>query len=210
MNKEALINLWSNKEVKIAVGVFLGLFAFQLFQWTFVDYLTVFIFPLVKLVVVVVFFIYFIRSIFKAFGKNRSNITSIVLAINLASVLMFLFFPFTELSLQSDFKLHHAARQEVVEKIKSSELSNNMDHNKSMIHLSLSDGRLSKGGNDIRFEGEEGNLSVMFYTFRGVIDNFAAIIYKENNIPPTNEDFNCGYLIDSLKFQDNWYWMSCT
>jgi hypothetical protein len=44
----------------------------------------------------------------------------------------------------------------------------------------------------------------------GVLDNFAGIIYKENDQPPTASDFGCDTLLESSKFQDNWFWMSCT
>ncbi len=210
MNTQTIQNLWEQKEIRVAVFVFLSIFIFKLFQWTLVDYVTVFLFPVIEGVLIISFLVYFVRGFLRAFAKNNNRTTSIVLAINLVTALMYIFFPFTEISLHSDFKFKLSAREEVVMKIKSGELTNNIDYNKRMIHLSLSDGLLSKGGNDVIFEGNSGHLSVFFYTFRGVIDNFAGIIYKEDNVPPTNEDFNCGYLIDSLKFRDNWYWMSCT
>jgi hypothetical protein len=119
--------------------------------------------------------------------------------------------PFSETTIDDDFYKYFDSRIVVLEKIKTGELIGNVGYNSGLIHLPFLYPLLSKGGNDILVEnGKDGKQKVLFFTYRGVVDNFAGIVYKEDNLPPNEEDFGCGTLLESKKFQDNWFWMSCT
>jgi hypothetical protein len=115
-----------------------------------------------------------------------------------------------KLTTEMDFKTNFQRRVQVVQEIKNGNLKNNIDYNKSLIHLPSKYSGLSSGGNDIIFENKDGKLNVLFFTVRGVTDNFAGIIYKEDNAHPNPDNFNCGTLLESTKLDENWFWMSCT
>ena len=110
------------------------------------------------------------------------------------TLLIIVFVPFTDMSVYASFHLKLLSREDIVQQ--AGTLKNNVDYNNEMIHLPTGYPNVSSGGNDILVEGENGNLSVFFYTFRGILDNFAGIIYKENNQPPTADDFGCGIMLD--------------
>lgn len=132
------------------------------------------------------------------------------LTINIGTILIVIFVPFTAITIESDFHAKLNARTEVIEKIRSGELVNNVDYNKTLIYLPFGFPNVSRGGNDILYTDDNGKLMVFFFTYRGIIDNYSGIIYKEDNRPPTADDFNCGEMLDSKKFRDNWFWMACT
>ena len=141
---------------------------------------------------------------------EKGSVTLLPLAINIATLLIIAFVPFTAMSVNADFHIKLRVREDIVQQVKAGTLKNNVGYNNVLIHLPAGYPYVSSGGNDILAEGENGNLSVFFYTYRGILDNFAGIIFKEDNQPPTASDFGCDTLLDSSKLQDNWFSMSCT
>ncbi len=194
----------------IASGILL--IAFYAFQWTLIDILTPFLIIFVQGPLALFYFITLIWSIIYLFTgrKEMRWFVIIPLLINILAILIIARVPFVEITIQRDFKGNLQQRMQVVQEIKSGNLKNNIDYNKNLIHLPYSYSGLSKGGNDIMIEKKDEKLNVLFFTFRGILDNFAGIIYKEDNTPPNPDNFNCGTLIESTKLDENWFWMSCT
>lgn len=143
--------------------------------------------------------------------KIKKYGTRAVFPLFLNLLVLVMFVPFSDTTIDDDYYKNLTSRVSVVEKIKTGELVANMSYNSGLIHLSFWYPLLSKGGNDILVEdGDDGKQKVLFFTYRGVVDNFAGIVFKEDNLPPNDDDFGCGTLLESKKFQDNWFWMSCT
>ncbi len=126
----------------------------------------------------------------------------------LAVILTITFVPIDKIKLANDFKFNLEKREEVVKMVKSGEIDFKDPYDLD-IALPFNYTRLSEGG-DIWVEGESEYLSVLFFTFRGLVDSFEGIIYKENNEMPTSEDFGCGTILESKKFADHWFWIACT
>ena len=199
-------------ELVAAFGAGVLLLAFYAFQWSIIDAITVFGVLLIQRPILLVFGASCVLSVIHIFlyWKKVWFLTLLPLTINIATLLIIAFVPFTEMSVNADFHLKLLSREDIVQQVKVGALKNNVAYNNTLIHLPAGYPYVSSSGNDILVEGENGSLSVFFFTFRGVLDNFAGIIYKENDQPPTASDFGCDTLLESSKFQDNWFWMSCT
>ena len=55
-------------------------------------------------------------------------------------------------------------------------LKPNVSHNASLIHLPKEYKHLSKGGGEILVEKTGKDLNIVFYTNRGMLDNFSGIV----------------------------------
>ncbi len=87
--------------------------------------------------------------------------------------------------LDLDFKLHKTQREVVIENVNNGSLSPNVVHNSSLINLENRYPVLSAGGNEIVVEQHEGLKYVFFFTFRGILDNYAGFLYVPNGGKPT-------------------------
>jgi hypothetical protein len=63
---------------------------------------------------------------------------------------------------------------------------------------------LSKGGGEIEVDTSDGVTSVLFYTYRGVLDNFSGNMYRSNDTPPP-EDFMGGDWAETTRKEPHWY-----
>lgn len=140
-------------------------------------------------------------------NNTKKNILLIIVLV--LFVTAFFFLREDNKSLEEKFWNDLSKREEVVNLVKNKELISDISERPDLIKLPLKYRNLSEGGGEIIIENDQG-LSVLFYTFRGVVDNFAGFVYKENNMDITKEDFNCGNILDSKKLKDNWFWVSCT
>ncbi|WP_239696684.1 hypothetical protein [Paenibacillus oryzisoli] len=121
------------------------------------------------------------------------------------SILLYFFFPFTQLMINLDFAVNREERQEVLQLIESEKISPNVSYNNSIIHLPEKYQHLSKGGGDILIE--DNGQEVFFFTFRGILDNFSGFIYSSYDQEPQNEDFGGDYK-EVKRIDKNWYWVS--
>jgi hypothetical protein len=103
-----------------------------------------------------------------------------------------------------DFKLNKKAREEVVQMIRNSSLKPNVPHSSSLIQLPEKYHRLSKGGGEIVIE-KNGNL-ILFFTYRGILDNFSGFVYSPNDKKPSQRDFD-GDFKQVEKLDKNWYFV---
>jgi hypothetical protein len=66
---------------------------------------------------------------------------------------------------------------------------------------------LSKGGGDIVVETKGKAKSILFFTYRGMLDNFSGFVYNPNDNKPSKSDFN-GDFEQIKKVHKNWYYVS--
>ncbi|WP_258535644.1 hypothetical protein [Bacillus sp. 03113] len=175
---------------------------YQIFQWSIIEILTPFLMPLLSLVVYgfafVVIFIS-ILSIRKGFQWKPIIIQGI-------TILLVIFFPFTKIVLDIDFKMNKSDREEVIRMVEKGTLKPNVSHNSTLIQLPEKYAQLSKGGGEIIIDKNGDDSSVLFFTFRGVLDNFSGFVYSPNDQRPSNRDFD-GDFKQVEKLDENWYFV---
>jgi len=196
MNKNNI----SRTTLIISVLVLMILFLIKIFTWSLVDTLTVFIFPLLLMfilwltVVYIIFLLYkFIRSL-----KNGFNIRNISLGIVIILLISMYFIPVDAYSerirFSTNYKQFNSVAALMIEK----------DIEGTNILLPKEYQHLSRGGGEINIVGENDERIVMFYSFRGVLDNFTMYVYVPNERAYKNlekyEDWK-----DIEKINDKWY-----
>lgn len=136
----------------------------------------------------------------------RSLIPSATIA---TSVLIVQTVPFTKLWLDIDFFLYKEKRSEIVEKIARGELEPNVDHNPRLISLGDSFPLLSMGGNEVIVEGHGDRKYVLFYTYRGILDNYSGFLYvPDGGNPSAFGDLNEFLSTRAEPMEKNWYFVS--
>jgi len=66
---------------------------------------------------------------------------------------------------------------------------------------------LSNGGGDILLEKANEQYFVLFFTYRGVLDNFSGFVYSSDNKKPQLRQFG-GYIKAIVKMKKHWYYIS--
>lgn len=176
----------------------------SLFRWTLIDTLTPFLEPLLELVIWGSAIIVLIWSlIYMVITIRKSKfIAAIPFFISLGILMIAFFFPFTKLSINYDFTSNLNERTKIIEQIQSGQLRNNQN----IIRLPADSAHLSKGGGEVLYEKYESSTSILFFTFRGILDNFSGFIYRSDDKEPST-DFNSDFA-QIIKLRDHWFWAS--
>jgi hypothetical protein len=169
------------------------------FQWNLIDIITVFLMLPIRFLVYGFFIVTVGTSIYLLKNKYWKPF-----AIQLLTILLWLFFPFTKIMLDLDFKMNKTEREEVIQMVEKGTLKPNVLHNSSLIQLPGKYYQLSKGGGEIVIE-KNGNL-VLFFTYRGILDNFSGFVYSPNDKKPNQRDFD-GDFKQIEKLDGNWYFV---
>lgn len=172
------------------------------FQWKIIDIITAFLI-LPVLLLVFGFFIYItVRAIISLF-KNK-NWKPIV--IQVITILLLIFVPFNQIILDIDFKMNKSERERVVKMVKNGELKPNVSHNSSLIHLPKKYEHLSSGGGEIVVEKSGDSYNILFFTYRGIMDNFSGFVYTPRDKEPSKKEFDSNFK-EVDKMDKNWYFV---
>lgn len=128
------------------------------------------------------------------------------MGIQIIAIVLWILIPFNQIVIDLDFKWNESQRNEVIAKVNDGTLKPNVSYNPTLIHLPNEYKNLSNGGGDIVIEKHGENYAVLFFTFRGILDNFSGIVYSPNDRKPTHffgEDF-----IEIEKLDDHWYFVA--
>jgi hypothetical protein len=182
-----------------------------IFHWDLVDLLTVFLAPLLALVVWATFLL---SSVFALttflWGYSlpaRARITPLV--IHLLTFLVVHYVPFQPAMREVNFWLNYDARMHVVQSVERRELAADLVDGERVVPLPWNYHHLSRGGGDVIVSRSAGRTLVFFYTFRGVTDNFSGFMYRSDDSWP--EQFDLGGTYVSVKrLRPNWYWVAAT
>ncbi len=158
----------------VAVGVWLIV---DTFQWDIVDFLTPFLFaPLLifslvgAAVTLLVCVIVFIVRLCKR-GAKRRLLYSLLLLLTIGAFVMTNFVYMDELYEDARFALlskrFDAAAEEMLAE----------GYDEGWVKLPAKYAGLSRGGGEVHIVGEGESKTVMFYTFRGILDNFSVYAY---------------------------------
>ncbi|BCB02473.1 hypothetical protein [Bacillus sp. KH172YL63] len=172
-------------------------------QWNLVEILTPFLMPFAWVASWGYFLTVAVFSLILLF-KERNVKPALIQTI---TVLLLVFFPFTKVVLDMDFKLNKGDRETVVKKVESGDLVPNVAHNDTLIHLPEEYDGLSKGGGEIVVEEKNGETMILFFTFRGILEGFTGFVYSSSDEKPRTGDFG-GDFIEIEKLEDHWYVVS--
>ncbi|KRF53621.1 hypothetical protein ASG98_24390 [Bacillus sp. Soil531] len=175
----------------------------SLFQWDLIDIITEFLMLPIWLFVYAFFIIMTIWTLIHLL-KNRKWQPFVI---QLITILLWFFFPFNQINLDLNFRIHQDKREEVATKIENGVIKPNVPNSPSLIQLPKEYTHLSKGGGDIVVETKGKAKSILFFTYRGMIDNFSGFVYNPNDNKPSKSDFN-GDFKQIKKVHKNWYYVS--
>lgn len=179
----------------------------QIIRWSLFEVLTPFIEPFFEIIIYGLFLatliwsiIYFLRNV-KIIGKYAL----IPILIHVLTVIIVISVPFTNIVVDLNFKVNNSERQKVVSLIEDSDIQTKSSTGSYLIELPREYKHLSSGG-QIVIEKNESNVSILFYTYRGVLDNFSGYIYSANGF--LREDIFYGDYKQIKKITEHWFWVS--
>jgi hypothetical protein len=144
-------------------------------QWHLVDSLTPFlmlpVFGLLWLAVVTGLGIS-VGLIIRDFSRAAFGCFAFCVACSVAAW----FDPFTPLWLKAYFSWYEAERNRAVEVLMTDGLPR-APHNSNVVRLPKGWPKLSMGGNELLVEEHDGRTYVLFFTFRGILDNYAGYLF---------------------------------
>ena len=175
----------------------------SLFQWDLVDIITEFLMLPIWLFVYAFFIIMTIWTLIHLFKKRKWQ----PFVIQLITISLWFLFPFNQVNLDLNFKIDQDKREEVATKIENGVIKPNVSDSPSLIQLPKKYTQLSKGGGDIVVETKGKAKSILFFTYRGMLDNFSGFVYNPNDNKPSKSDFN-GDFKQIKKVHKNWYYVS--
>jgi len=197
----------------IIVGSILSSFsiiALSAFEWLIIDRITPFLYaPLAGLIWVffIAMAIVSVTSIFRF--KKLGYVSFVPIGVQIVAFLLVLFVPFTNFWLKANFFLHKSQREEVIAKVRRGDLKSNVSYNTTLIALGDSYSLVSMGGNEIVVEEHHGKKYILFYTFRGVLDNYSGFLYVPKGSDPSNfSDLNEEQSTQIEALEENWYYVS--
>ena len=182
----------------------------NIFRWSLVEILTPFLEPILELFVYGCFIIFMLISLlYLLFTKSRRNRkrNAIPLGIMILVFGIVVFVPFTRMTIELDYYAHNSEREEVIKLIEEGKITKSKDQFVTLLPKKYRN--LSKGGGEIVITGSDVHKEVLFYTFRGVIDNFSGFIYTSNGSYP-DETLYGSRFVEVKKYKEHWFWVSAT
>ena len=151
------------------------------FEMPFADLPSGFVlFPVLPLTVLA-FFACGLWSVFLLVRVRRHGVKFasplIVCAATLAALA---YAPFTQIWLQTNFRLHRGDRERIVVRVEAGELTPNVAHNRHLIALGDNAPQVSVGGNDVVIDQTAEGIYVLFLTSRGFRHYFSGFLH----VPP--------------------------
>ena len=184
------------------------LIAAKAFYWNLAEWLSVFLCgPLLALCYLATasVLLWSLATALRTRGSWNRFLPAILCATALAAAR---FVPFDALWLKADFILRRSDRESIIAQLRSGAISAPFPgHPIGLIALPSSPA-VSRSGNDILVSGSRQDPFVFFYTFRGVIDNYAGFL----RVPPGHlpDEFTAAgdqpFLTE--KFGDGWFFLS--
>jgi hypothetical protein len=117
--------------------------------------------------------------------------------------------PFTEIWLQTKFRLHRADRERIVARVEAGELTPNAAHNRHLIALGDNAPHVSVGGNDVVIDQTAEGVYVLFLTSRGFRHYFSGFLH----VPPGGDPAKFFEFDDQppkqlVQYSKDWYFVA--
>ncbi len=196
--------LWTATLSSVAVLLLTAL------RWTLVDLIGLYPLLLLQALVGLVFLSAMVWSIlYVVFRRNAKWRDVIPLLICVTAIVAVTTLPFTSLWLMYNFSSHRTVREQIVQDILTGTLQPDKSSSHSLVKLGLDTPAVSMGGNEVIVEKHEGDTYILFFTFRGILDNYAGFLYvPENGDPKLFYDLNESDSTELVKYDTNWYYVS--
>jgi len=190
----------------LSVGVGLLRVLATAFEWTLIGWLTVFLAPLLSLAIWILFALVCTASLIHALrGRVPLRRRMLPLGISSAVLLLVLWVPWTPIWLDLNFRLYRSDRMQVVTQVQSGTLRPNVSYNPTLISLPRGLRHVSKGGGEVVVQHYAGGMEVLFFTFRGILDNYAGFVYRSDGSSPRGE---MEEYREVERLTEHWYWVS--
>jgi hypothetical protein len=197
----------------LALVLFAIVILISLFRWTLVEVLSPFIEPILEIAVGLAFAASLIWSAVHFFRTRKQNSANALLpiAVNITTLLIVVFVPFTRLTNQLNFRWHYAARMAVVSNVLNGLYEGAAQKGGGrgdLIAIPAEFPYLSNDGEILRLHRNDTTL-IFFFDFRGILDSFAGFVYSSDDTPPRQGDFG-GRFRDVERLRPNWFWATST
>lgn len=169
-----------------------------LYGW-FGDYLSDRIFPIDLLIFFGIFIGFFVCLIWALRRKSWCS-----LAVLIAGAFVFVFFPFREARVRTEFILYAKARDRVVEMVKEGEVSSD---SYGSAKLPFAYGFTSSNGKIHIYQNNEEGTVVTFWVFCGMLSGTEELIYADGGEAQIKEELKSFYVESIEKLKDNWYYV---
>lgn len=136
-------------------------------------------------------------------ARKKQMVHSVPIALNLVTITLLATVPFRDIGLKNDIEQNYQQRREVVRLVESGELQAD---GRGRVALPFRYRYLSKDGGEIYVIAENGAKQILFYTYRGILDNFSGLVYSSTDTAPKNGAFGAD-IKHSERLRSNWYWL---
>jgi hypothetical protein len=168
----------------------------QFFTWSIIEITAIFYVPFIWLFVFIFFLFVTIAAVISLF-KHKIWMPLIIQS---ATIGILFFFPFTQAILMTDFKVNKQDREKVASMVDNKTLTPNIPDNPGLIKLPKEFEHLSQGGGEIIVK----NDTLLFFTFRGLLDNFSGLVYSPDGQASVQENF-CEDSVEIEQLDEGWY-----
>ena len=174
------------------------------FEWSLVDLLTPFLFPVLQLGVWLIFLVCWLWALSAAIVNRRLGYHAAVPLIPLILVSIAVWVtPFTNVWLDVNYRWYRADRQRIVRQVQEGRL---IPGRARLVALGQREPYVSMGGNDIIVEEHDGRRYVFFFTFRGILDHYSGFLFvPEGGSPSVFSDLGEAESTQLQQLDAQWY-----
>jgi hypothetical protein len=195
----------------VSVFTSLALLLLYAFQWSIIDLITPFLFLPLQGLLWLMFVGASVWSVVYWIRNRRLRQSWIPFLICGLSVCLVMTVPFTDLWLQYDFRIRRNARERIVQEVLERKLGPALEDSRMPKLVTLPRGapRVSMGGNEILALMRDGKTYVFFFTYRGILRNYAGFLYvPTDGNPAAFADLNEQSRTWIDRYDEHWFFAS--
>jgi hypothetical protein len=181
----------------------------QLTELVILDKLTPFVAVPVELgglLVLCVSFVVSTRHISRSGGSGDWD-RYLPIGLNVLTVALLLTVPFESIYLGINFSSKLDRREEVVREVMSGAIKEDVAGSRDLAQLPSEYGDLSAGNGQIVIFRDSGTVDVLFFTYRGILDNYSGFLYREDPAKPL-PTVTGGRPRRVVRYSDRWFWVA--
>ncbi|MCL6478056.1 MAG: hypothetical protein K6T65_06530 [Peptococcaceae bacterium] len=192
---------------KISILISMVFLLEKIFWYSLCDLLSSFLLMPMEILLHFLFYLNIAWSIYYIFKKKKVDfLTSFPLLFGLLIFLLTHLLSASNIGLKLDFYSKLNEREKIVFMLETGELK---DNDTNLLTLPDKYKHLSKGGKILYEKGNNNNIKALFFTLRGVTDNYSGFIYCSDDKEPPKDTFG-GNIVLIRKIKANWFFVSFT
>jgi len=196
---------------RVSILTSLSLFLLYAFQWSIIDLITPFLFLPLEGVAWLLFVGLSIWSTVYWIRHRHLRHSWVPVLVCFASLCLVLTVPFTSLWLQYDFNFRRKDRERIVQEVLERKLGPALEDSRmpKLIALARNAPKVSMGGNEILALVHDGKTYVFFFTYRGILRNYAGFLYvPTDGDPAAFADLNEQSRTWIDRYDEHWFFAS--